>query len=205
MKQLDKLEKEFAEGKLSKRQYTIHKKVLEDKLGTVLAAERVKRLQGKGGSEKTLDYWAEKEKEEEDRKEKEELVEKYVIMPSPKASKKRKAQRKQVTQSKNSGFKFTKGKMLVLGVLIVGFLVGISFGVSLLKAPAQTSSVPMLVNDSAFPTANMTANVTNTTTNTTKTYKTNKTTTTPTTTYTYTTNTQGNTATDNGGSENTTT
>ena len=78
---LKKLETQFTEGKVSKRQYNLEKRVLEDKLDTVLAADRIKRLQGKDVTEKPLDYWSDKKKEEENIEEKEELIKKYVTTP----------------------------------------------------------------------------------------------------------------------------
>ena len=74
MNSLKKLETQFTEGKLSKRQYGREKRVLEDKLSTILAADRIKKLQGKTVDETPPEYWSEKKKEEEDTEEKEELI-----------------------------------------------------------------------------------------------------------------------------------
>ncbi len=184
---------------MSKRQYIIQKRVLEDKLGAFLAADRIKILQGRGEeTEKPLEYWAEQKKEKADVEEKEELIEKFVTMPSPKASK-RKAAFKKAKKSEKGGM--SRGKLFAVAFLVVAFLVGTSFGIYFMKGPADTSGVAMAINASAFPAYNNTTNVTNTTnTTTTPTTKTNTTTYKTTTTTTPTTNTPSNTQTDTGGS-----
>lgn len=169
---LKKLEAEFAEGKISKRQYTIKKKVIEDKLGTVLAVDRIKRLQGKEEvithdtvEEKKVEQMKEKEAEE-----KEELVKKYVTMPSPKArASKKKASSLAYNNQKPEKGGLSKGKMALLAFLVVAFFVGTALGAMFLKAPSNnTSSAVLTLNESAFPPA-VVANLTNTTNTTNKT------------------------------------
>lgn len=172
---LKKLEAEFAEGKISKRQYTIKKKVIEDKLGTVLAVDRIKRLQGKG--EVLTHEAAEKKKVEEfkqkEAEEKEELVKKYVTMPSPKArASKAKASSLGYKNKKPQKGGLSKGKMALIGFLVVAFFVGTALGAMFLKAPSNNTSSVLTLNESAFAPANVT-NVTNTT-NTTKFYNTTR-------------------------------
>jgi hypothetical protein len=167
LRSLKKLETQFNEGKVSKRQYSREKRVLEDKLSTILAADRIKKLQGKTVEESPLE--SEIQKEKEDTVEKEELIKKYVTTP------------KEVpVETKSSGM--SKGKVALIVFLLAAFFVGTGYGVYVMSIPSNNStSVAMTVNDSAFPvinntTTNSTLNNTITTTNksTTKTTSTTK-------------------------------
>ena len=162
LKSLKKLETQFTEGKVSKRQYSREKRVLEDKLSTILAADRIKKLQGKPVDETPIE--SEIQKEREDTVEKEELIKKYVTTP------------KEVpVEPKSTGM--SKGKVALIVFLLAAFFVGTGYGVYVMSVPSSnSSSVAMTVNDSAFPVINNTT--TNTTTN--KTITTNKSTTTTT-------------------------
>jgi hypothetical protein len=140
---------------------------LEDKLDTILAADRIKKLQGKEVTEKPLDYWSDKKKEDEDVEEKEALIQKYVT--TPKAA--------PVTQTKDSGL--SRGRLSLLIFVVAAFFVGTGYGVYVISMPANNSAVAMTVNDSAFPANNTTANQTNTTTTKTTTAVTPSNTTTP--------------------------
>ncbi|AEG19136.1 hypothetical protein [Methanobacterium paludis] len=108
-------------------------------------------------------------KEKKDIEEKEELIEKFVTMPSPKASKRRSlSKRAQKAKKKET----SRVKLAAIAFLVVAFLVGTSLGVYFMKSPAETPSVSMFINASAFPVAtNTTSVITNNTTktNTTKT------------------------------------
>ncbi|ADZ08553.1 hypothetical protein Metbo_0301 [Methanobacterium lacus] len=163
LKSLKKLETQFANGKVSKRQYSREKRVLEDKLSTILAADRIKRLQGKTVDETPLE--SEILKEKEDTVEKEELIKKYVTTP-----------KKVPVEPKSSGM--SKGKVALIVFLVAAFFVGTGYGVYVMSMPSNNSSVTMTVNDSAFPvinnTTNTTANKTITTNKTTKTTSTTK-------------------------------
>jgi hypothetical protein len=147
---LKKLETQFTEGKLSKRQYGREKRVLEDKLSTIMAADRIKKLQGKTVDETPPEYWSEKQKEEEDTEEKEELIKKYVTIPKN-------------TQVETQSSGMSKGKVSLIILLVAAFFIGTGYGVYVMSAPSNNSSgISLTVNDSAFPILN------NTTTNTTK-------------------------------------
>lgn len=145
---MKKLEEQFAAGKVSKRQYSLEKRVIEDKLDTVLAADRIKRLQGKEVvDEKPLEYWSDKQKEDEDLEEKEALIEKYVTTPKP------------APVETKSGM--SRGKISLLIFLVVAFFVGTGYGVYVMSAPSNNSSAPLMtVNESAFPIVNNTTNIT---------------------------------------------
>ncbi len=151
---------------------------MEDKLDTVLAADRIKKLQGKEVTEKPLDYWSDKKKEDEDIEEKEALIQKYVTTPKPAP----------VPQTKDSGL--SRGRLSLLIFVVAAFFVGTGYGVYVISMPANNSAVAMTVNDSAFPANNTTANQTNTTTAKTTTVTTSNTTTPSKTTSTSTTSTK---------------
>lgn len=174
LKILHELETLFSQGKISKEVYDSQKKQLNEEMETSAVVERVKRLQGKEADEKTLEYFAEKNKAEKDVLEREELLEKYVI-PS------------ETTYdgvTTKSRARARRNKAIAAAFIALIFFVGIGFGFVFMKEPAESVAVPMLVNDSAFPAVN-TANVTNTS-SVSNTATTTTTTTTPTTT----TNTQ---------------
>jgi hypothetical protein len=175
IKSIKELEFEYSQNKISRREYLAQKKVLEHEIENFNAADRIKRLQGKGQSEKPLEYWTEKEEQVKQKEEKEKLLKQFVTTP-PK------------TQRRVSGTKFKT----FLGVfLVAAFFVGTAFGAVLLK-PTDTSGISMAVNDSAFPvvknntTANGTITSQSTSNSTVKTTTTKQTTTTtkPTTTQT---------------------
>ncbi|MDP3623601.1 MAG: hypothetical protein Q8R66_06705, partial [Methanobacteriaceae archaeon] len=83
LKNLEDLEKDLEAGNIPKKQYESLKKQYTNRLETLEAAERVKRMQGRGTSEKTLDHWASQSKLEKDEEEQKELIKKYVTTPKP--------------------------------------------------------------------------------------------------------------------------
>jgi hypothetical protein len=143
---------------------------LEDKLDTVLAADRIKRLQGKDVTEKPLDYWSDKKREDENIEEKEALIKKYVTTPKTAP----------VSKTKSTGM--SRGKIYLLIFLVVAFFVGTGYGVYVMSMPSdEVSAAIMTVNDSAFPYVNnTTVNQTTTSKNTTTTLVKKNTTSTPT-------------------------
>jgi hypothetical protein len=139
-------------------------------LDTVLAADRIKRLQGKEVADKSLDYWSDKKKEDENIEEKEALIKKYVTTP------------KTAPASKTQSSGMSRGKIYLLIFLIAAFFVGTGYGVYVMSMPSDdASAVIMTVNDSAFPFVNNTTlNQTTTNQNTTKTTVVKRNTTSPT-------------------------
>ena len=118
-----------------------------------MAADRIKKLQGKEVTEKPLDYWSDKKKEDEDIEEKEALIKKYVTTPKTAP----------VTETKSSGL--SRGRLSLFIFVVAAFFVGTGYGVYVISMTSNNSAVAMTVNDSAFPAANnTTANKTNTTT-----------------------------------------
>ncbi len=154
IRNLQELEFELSQGNISKRTYNSQKRELETKLETIEAADRIKRLQGKGEAEKPLEYWTEKKEEEKERQAKEELMKKYITSSSPSYPRAK------------TGTNGKQRKAALYGVLGLIFIIGVGFGVFLMKVPSEASAVPMTINQSAFPTINNTTNMTNTTSST---------------------------------------
>jgi hypothetical protein len=153
IRSLQELEFEFAQGNISKKTYNTQKKDLEYKLETFKVADRVKRLQGKGNSEKPLEYWTEKKEEEEEKQAKEELMKRYITTSSP-----------SYPTNKKGNTSVKQRKAVLTAILALIFITGIGFGVFLMKVPAESAAVSMNINQSAFPTVvNNTTNITNTT------------------------------------------
>ena len=118
-----------------------------------MAADRIKKLQGKEVTEKPLDYWTDKKKEDEDIEVKEALIKKYVTTPKTAP----------VTETKSTGL--SRGRLSLFIFVVAAFFVGTGYGIYVISMPSNNSAVAMTVNDSAFPAANnTTANKTNTTT-----------------------------------------
>ena len=164
IKRLKDLENEYNQGNLPKNDFIRQKNYLIQQLDALEVADRVRILQGKQGSEKSLDHWSEKEEEKkgvEDQEEKEELQKKYMTKP------------RTIEENPSNGRFSNRAKIIIAIVLIIGFLVGTAFGVSAISKTTRSPQVSMIVNDSAFPAKNIT-NVTNNTT--TKKITTNRTT-----------------------------
>jgi hypothetical protein len=152
IRSLQELEFEFAQGNISKKTYNAQKKDLEEKLETFVVADRVKRLQGKGESEKPLEYWTEKKEEEDEKQAKEELMKKYITTSSP-----------SYPTNKTKSTSAKQRKAVLTAILALIFITGIGFGVFLMKVPAESAAVSMNINQSAFPTVVNNTNITNTT------------------------------------------
>jgi hypothetical protein len=154
IKRLKELENEYNQGYLPKNDFIRQKKYLIQQIETLEVADRVRILQGKQGSEKSLDHWSEKEKEKkgvEDQEEKDELQRKYMTKP------------RTMKENPSNGRFSNRAKIIIAIVLIIGFLVGTALGVSALSKTSKSPQVSMIVNDSALP-ANNTTNITNNTT-----------------------------------------
>ncbi|MDI9623485.1 MAG: hypothetical protein QFX38_01180 [Methanothermobacter sp.] len=145
LRRLKDLEKDWQEGRISESKYKMLKREYQRELEAIEVAERIKRMQGRSTSEKPLDHWIEKAKEEEELREKEELVKKYVKKPDIKK-----------TEKPQAVFK-------VVGIILLAlaFFIGGGFGLYLLNL-SQDQTGTVLVNESAFPT--FTINNTNNTT-----------------------------------------
>jgi hypothetical protein len=161
---LRELEFNFEKGKISKDSYSSQKKILTDKIDNIEIVNRVKKLQGKGEVERTLDDWTKKKKEDQVvQEENEELMRKYMTST--------KTRDLRTTKEKKRGI--TRNRTILATLLAVIFFSGIAFGFLLINSSSQASAVPMTLNQTAFSTSNHTTNVTNNTnslnTNTTQT------------------------------------
>ena len=158
-RELEELENEYNQGNLSKKEYFARKRDLGQEMETLQAAEHVRRMQGRMGSEKSLDYWSDQEEEKKklaDQAEKEEMFKKYITNPDSITAK---------SKSKNMPRREWFGKKAKIGLLafvIVAFVVGTSMGTMLFPKPSETPQVSMMVNSSAFlPTPVNTTNTSN--------------------------------------------
>lgn len=160
LKNLEDLEKDFAAGNIPKKQYQSLKKQYNNRLETLEAAERIKRMQGRGTSEKTLDHWSSKSKASKDEEEQEELIKKFVTTPKPR-------KKTQNTEPKGGISRFG----LLAGILLaLALCIGAGFGVMLFNTPVASDNSTVNVNQSAFPTVeNLTNNTTTIISNITKT------------------------------------
>ncbi len=158
IRSLRELEFDFEQGNISKRTYYKQKRQITEKLETMDAADRIRRLQGKKTAEKPLEYWTEKKQEEDDLKEREELLKKYVTPSSTHPT----------TRSMDkSGNNWSKA--IIVGFILVGFIMGTSFGVMLISPVTDSPAVSMVVNDTALTMKNQT-NSTSTSTSTSTNY-----------------------------------
>jgi hypothetical protein len=189
---LEELENDYNNGSISKKEYFARKRDIGQEIETLQAADHVRRMQGRMGSEKSLDYWSDQDDEKKklaDEAEKEEMLKKYITNPDSIKGR----------ELPSRSWFGTKAKIGLVAFILIAFVVGTSLGSIFISKPSETPSVSMVVNDSAFlptPVNNTTTstntNVTKTTQTTTKTTQTN-TQSTPTTPQTNTaTNTQTN-------------
>lgn len=172
---LEELELEYSKGNISKKEYFAQKRDIGQEMETLQAAEHVRRMQGRLGSEKSLDYWSDQEDEKKklaDEAEKQEMLKKYITKPES-------------IKAKDMPSREWFGKRAKIGLLafvILAFVVGTSMGSMLITKPSETPQISMAVNASAFlPTpVNNTTTTTSNVTKTTTTTDTNPTTTTTT-------------------------
>jgi hypothetical protein len=167
-KQLQELENDYNNGNISKKEYFARKRDIGQELETLQVAERVRRMQGRMGSEKTLDYWSDQEnerKKQAEEAEKEEMIKKYITNHDSIKGR----------EIPSKGWLGNRAKISLIAFIALAFIVGTSMGSLLINKPSEVSSVPMLVNDSAFPpvannttiiTTNYTSTINNTPTST---------------------------------------
>ncbi|BDZ69761.1 hypothetical protein [Methanobacterium petrolearium] len=183
-KELEELEKDYSKGNTSKKEYFAHKRDIEQKMETLRVADHVRRMQGRLGSEKSLDHWSDQEQEKKklaDEAEKEEMIKQYITNPSS-------IKGKEIPSREWFG---ERAKLGLMAFVALALLVGTSMGFIFINEPSETASVSMLVNDSAFPpVANNTTTLTTNTTTTADTTNTATNTQTTTTSTPTTTNTQ---------------
>ncbi|MDD3754143.1 MAG: hypothetical protein PHQ17_06290 [Methanobacterium sp.] len=143
-KELQELENDYNLGNISKKEYFSRKRDLGHELETLQVAERVRRMQGRMGSEKTLDHWSDQENERKklaEEAEKEEMLKKYITNPNSIKGK----------QIHTKGWLGKRAKISLIAFIALAFIVGTSMGSLFINEPSEVSSAFMLVNDSAFP------------------------------------------------------
>jgi hypothetical protein len=171
---LKELELEYSKGNISKKEYFAQKRDIGQELETLQAAEHVRRMQGRMGSEKSLDYWSDEESKKKklaDDAEKQEMLKKYITKPES-------------IKGKDMPSREWFGKRAKIGLvafIVLAFVVGTSMGSLFISKPSEIPQVSMVVNDSAFlPVNNTTTYNTTTTKKTQTTIKNTQTTTNPT-------------------------
>ena len=177
---LEELELEYSKGNISKKEYFAQKRDIGQEMETLQAAEHVRRMQGRMGSEKSLDYWSDQEEEKKrlaDEAEKQEMLKKYITKPE--SIKDKKIPSKQWLGK--------RAKIGLVAFVLLAFVVGTSLGSMFITKPSEVPQVSMSVNASAFlpvPVNNTTTTTSNYTVadNTPTQTTTTETTTTPTTT-----------------------
>jgi len=152
----EELERDYTQGNISKKEYFAQKRDLGRDMETLNAAERVRRMQGRMGSEKTLDHWSEQEDESKklaEEAEKEEMLKKYITNPNS-------IKGREIPTREWFG---KRAKISLVAFIVLALVVGTSMGFLFINKPSEVSSVSMLVNDSAFPpVANNTTTITST-------------------------------------------
>ena len=149
LKILRDLERDLEAGNISKKEYQSQKREYSQQLETLEAADRIKMMRGQKNAEKSLDHWVEKNKVEKDQIEEEKLVKKYVTTPKP-------------SEVPSKNYKTSKSKIGALAAvfLALAFFIGSGFGVYILDLPTTATDGTVLVNDTAFPTFENSANIT---------------------------------------------
>ena len=145
LKVMDSLEEDYASGKISPEKYSYFRSKYEDKLNSIDAREatrRIRSMQGKPSSSPNKEK--RRKRPTKNKKEKEDLVQKYIINPKKDDAKYNKKEKK----SMDSG----TFKLLLLLILVLGFTVGVGYGVFNLDFDnlSETSTVAT-VQDTAFP------------------------------------------------------
>ncbi len=155
---ISELEKEYNLGNISKKEYFAKKRDFGQEMETLMAAERVRRMQGNMGSEKTLDHWSDQEEEKKklaEEAEKEEMLKKYITNPNS-------IEGRAIPSNDRFG---KRVQMSFFALIFLALIVGTSMGLLFIKEPSTAPSVSMLVNETAFPpVANNTTTITSNTT-----------------------------------------
>lgn len=166
-KEFEDLEKDYNAGNISKKEYFARKRDIGQEIEKLQVAERVRRMQGRMGSEKSLDYWSDQEdekKKQADNAEKEEMLKKYITNPDSIKGR----------EMPSRTWFGKRAKIGLLAFIVLAFVVGTSMGSLFISKPSEIPQVSMVVNDSAFLPVNNTTTTYNTTTTTKKTQTTIK-------------------------------
>lgn len=136
------LESDYSHGKISREKYLYFRSKYEDKLNSIDAIEATNRIRSMQGKPQEDENPPEDLEYEEEKREKEDLVQKYIINP-----KKGDTELKEKVPMSSGTF-----MLIAMLVLIVGFAVGVGFGIFSLDSDSlSNTNVSATVIDTAFP------------------------------------------------------
>ena len=143
---MDSLEADYKSGKLSAEKYSYFRSKYEDKLNAIDARDATKRIRSMQGKSlyKQSNEKRSKKPTRNNKKDKQDLVQKYIINPKKDDAKYNKPKK----QPMDSG----TFKLLLLLVLVLGFTVGVGYGVFNLDFNSISNAHSVaIVQDTAFP------------------------------------------------------
>ena len=139
------LESDYKSGKISREKYNYFRSKYQDKLNSIdaqAATRRIRSMQGKPSSDTTKKKRS--RKPAKNKQEQEDLVQKYIINPKKGDAK----YDKKPKSSMDSG----TFKLVLILVLVVGFTVGVAYGVFNFDFDSVSGNeVVAIVQDTAFP------------------------------------------------------
>lgn len=144
---MDSLDADYKSGKLSAEKYSYFRSKYEDKLNAIDARDATKRIrsmQGKSLSKPSNEKRSKKLTSNKKKDNRQDLVQKYIINPKKDDVKYNKPKK----QPMDSG----TFKLLLLLVLVLGFTVGVGYGVFNLDFNSISNAQSVaIVQDTAFP------------------------------------------------------
>lgn len=148
------LESDYRNGKISVEKYRYFRSKYEDKLNALDAKEATSRIRSMQGKSQPKNVDLRKRPTKDPKREEQDLVQKYIINPKKGDKNLSKKQKKPMDSS--------SFKLFAVLVLVIGFAVGIGFGVFTLDfGNMSVTAAEATVEDTAFPVDEI--NVTNTT------------------------------------------
>ncbi|WP_407414808.1 endoglucanase [Methanobrevibacter sp.] len=139
------LESDYKSGKISREKYNYFQSKYQDKLNSIdaqAATRRIRSMQGKPSSDTKRKKRT--KKPAKNKKEQEDLVQKYIINPKKGDAKYNKKEK----SSMDSG----TFKLVLILVLVIGFTVGVAYGVFNFDFDSVSGNeVVAVVQDTAFP------------------------------------------------------
>ena len=148
------LESDYRNGKISVEKYRYFRSKYEDKLNALDAKEATSRIRSMQGKNQPKNVDLRKRPTKDPKREEQDLVQKYIINPKKGDKNLSKKQKKPMDSS--------SFKLFAVLVLVIGFAVGIGFGVFTFDfGNMSVTAAEATVEDTAFPVDEI--NVTNTT------------------------------------------
>ena len=148
------LESDYRNGKISVEKYRYFRSKYEDKLNALDAKEATSRIRSMQGKSQPKNVDLRKRPTRDPKREEQDLVQKYIINPKKGDKNLSKRQKKPMDSS--------SFKLFAVLVLVIGFAVGIGFGVFTFDfGNMSVTAAEATVEDTAFPVDEI--NVTNTT------------------------------------------